>query len=191
MNNNITILLVPGLGGSGPDHWQSIWEQNIPESKRVHFKDWDQPKISEWMREFDETVSQIDGPIILIGHSAGALTIVHWANHFSRDIAGALLVSPPDVESPPPPNVPLPNDWGITSGFAPIPINSLPFLSIVVASSDDASAAIDRIEYFSKCWRSKFVNIGACGHINVESGFGPWREGEKLLQELISDCNLI
>ena len=75
MNNNITILLVPGLGGSGPDHWQSIWEQNIPGSRRVHFKDWDQPKISEWMRKFDETVSQIDGHIILIGHSAGALTI--------------------------------------------------------------------------------------------------------------------
>ncbi|MEA3416240.1 MAG: alpha/beta hydrolase [Thermodesulfobacteriota bacterium] len=56
MKNDITILLVPGLGGSGPDHWQSIWEQNIPGSRRVYFKDWDQPKISEWMRKFDETV---------------------------------------------------------------------------------------------------------------------------------------
>ena len=72
MNNNITILLVPGLGGSGPDHWQSIWEQNIPGSRRMHFQDWDQPEISEWMRELDKTVSEVGGSIVLVGHSAGA-----------------------------------------------------------------------------------------------------------------------
>jgi predicted alpha/beta hydrolase family esterase len=34
-------------------------------------------------------------------------------------------------------------------------------------------------------WKSRFVNAGAVGHINLDSGHGPWLEGEALLQELI------
>jgi hypothetical protein len=35
---------------------------------------------------------------------------------------------------------------------------------------------------------SRLVNLGLAGHINVESGFGPWPEGEALLAELRADA---
>ena len=38
--------------------------------------------------------------MILVGHSAGAMTIVHWAaRQFADPVLGALLVAPPDFEA--------------------------------------------------------------------------------------------
>jgi hypothetical protein len=31
-------------------------------------------------------------------------------------------------------------------------------------------------------WKSNFVNAGAAGHINVDSGHGPWPAGRVLFQ---------
>ena len=35
-----TTLIVPGLHGSGPDHWQSWFERRIPNCVRVVQSDW-------------------------------------------------------------------------------------------------------------------------------------------------------
>lgn len=34
-------------------------------------------------------------------------------------------------------------------------------------------------------WGSKFINAGEVGHINLDSGYGHWPEGEALLRNLI------
>jgi predicted alpha/beta hydrolase family esterase len=35
------LLIVPGLGGSGPDHWQTRWEQKLSTARRVEQSDWE------------------------------------------------------------------------------------------------------------------------------------------------------
>ena len=40
-----TILIVPGLRGSGPRHWQSWFEKRLPNCKRVMQQDWDKPDL--------------------------------------------------------------------------------------------------------------------------------------------------
>ncbi len=37
------ILTVPGLNGSGPRHWQTIWEQEIDDVARVELGSWEKP----------------------------------------------------------------------------------------------------------------------------------------------------
>lgn len=37
------ILIVPGYGNSGPEHWQSRWQQRIPSARRVEQKEWAKP----------------------------------------------------------------------------------------------------------------------------------------------------
>jgi predicted alpha/beta hydrolase family esterase len=90
-------------------------------------------------------------------------------------IAGAFLVAPSDVEAPSYPVAP--------GGFEPIPMAPLPFPSVVVASTNDEFAAIERSRAFAKAWGGQLVEIGDAGHINADTGYGPWPEGEQLLED--------
>ena len=54
----------------------------------------------------------------------------------------------------------------------------------LVASSEDPYIALERAEYFAKCWGSTVVNIGPAGHINSAAGYGPWPEGMEILKRL-------
>ncbi|MFJ9368601.1 alpha/beta hydrolase [Nocardia sp. NPDC101769] len=47
------------------------------------------------------TVSTILDEVVLVAHSAGFLTLVHWAQQPSRPIRAAMLVTPPNFENPP------------------------------------------------------------------------------------------
>ena len=42
------ILIVPGLGGSGPDHWQTRWESKLSTARRIEQADWDRPILADW-----------------------------------------------------------------------------------------------------------------------------------------------
>lgn len=59
-----------------------------------------------------------------------------------ENLKGALLVAPPDVEREGMPE-------GV-KGFAPIPLNSLPFSSVLVASRSDESTTFERAELFAR-----------------------------------------
>ena len=60
------------------------------------------------------------------------------------------------------------------------------FPSIVVASTNDEYASVERARSFANAWGSTFVNIGAAGHINSASGLREWPEGRELLGELLA-----
>jgi predicted alpha/beta hydrolase family esterase len=171
------ILLVPGLFNSGPDHWQSHWERTLSNIERVHQRDYDNPVCSEWIDTIQKAVEQNGDDVVLVGHSSGSIAIPHWARKFKGRVAGAMLVGPSDVEQPDFPYQ--------AAGFKPVPLDPLPFPSIVVASSEDPYVSLDRATYFASNWGSKLVNIGAAGHINTLSGHGPWPEGLEILKELL------
>ncbi|MFD1625314.1 RBBP9/YdeN family alpha/beta hydrolase [Azospirillum griseum] len=179
-----TVLILPGLGNSGPDHWQSWLQARIPGARRVEQADWDQPVPSEWMARLESAILVTPGRVILVAHSASCALVAHWAASGTRSgsvdkVAGALLVGPTDVESaehtPPAVHV-----------FAPIPTDPLPFNTIVVGSDNDPYCSTERACAFAVLWGADFLNAGAVGHINVASGFGPWPMGETLVKELIA-----
>ena len=165
-----TVIIVPGLGDSGPDHWQTRWGQAHPAYRRVRQRDWHQPQVEEWVEALDREIRRAPSTPILVGHSLGCITIAEWAQRCWSDIGGALLVAPADVDRRP--------------FFDTTPLWPLPFPSILVASEDDPYLELERAKWFARHWGSRLVNLGRAGHINVESGFGPWPEGETLLAEL-------
>lgn len=173
----LSYFIVPGLGNSGPDHWQTYFENSNSNFFRIQQNDWDSPNCSNWISKIDETLLAFDlSSCVLIGHSLGCLAIVHWANQYKRKIKGALLVAPSDSESP---IYTFP-----AKGFSPIPVEKLDFKSIIVASSNDIWVTLERAEYFAECWGSKLINIGNAGHINVASGHTDWNEGLEILYQL-------
>ena len=173
------ILIVPGLGDSGPRHWQTYWEKALPTARRVVQSDWDRPNLGFWTGTLLEAVREQPGAI-LVAHSLGCATIAHLARiNGGRGIAGALLVAPADVDR----DVPRTEDL---RAFSPLPRQRFGFPSIVVASRDDPYVAFERAALFARDWGSRLVDLGAAGHINAESGHNAWPRGRALLRELIA-----
>jgi uncharacterized protein len=174
----VPILVVPGLGGSGPDHWQSHLERSFPRASRVHQDDWDRPDPAVWTGRLLAAVEASPGAV-LVAHSLGCAVVAHAAAaHPGLPVAAALLVAPADVE----------HEDGAPAclrRFAPMPCTRLPFRSVVVASTDDPYMALNRARAFADDWGAEFVDAGALGHINVDAGFGPWPDGERMLQKLL------
>ena len=71
-----TILVVPGLYGSGLQHWQSWLEHRVPHCVRVEQPDWNNPILSEWVATFGLYMEQIAGRVWVVAHSFGCLTTV-------------------------------------------------------------------------------------------------------------------
>jgi len=67
------ILIIPGLGWSGPEHWQSRWEAKLPSARRVIQKDWDRPELNAWRGRIIEEVERAEAPVIFVAHSLGVL----------------------------------------------------------------------------------------------------------------------
>jgi predicted alpha/beta hydrolase family esterase len=179
------ILVIPGLGGSGPEHWQSRWEALHPGHLRVAQRDWDRPARDEWVGALDRAIAAACSsaePPVLVAHSLGCALVAHWARRHTSARArarAALLVAPADVDAPDrtPPE---------TRGFAPMPLDPLPFAATVVGSDDDPYVALTRARGFAAAWGAAFVDAGARGHLNAASGLGDWPEGRALLQALIA-----
>ena len=164
------VVIVPGWHGSGPAHWQTIWEQNHPEYFRIPHRDWQSTHRPDWVNAIDKGVLSLAGNIVLVAHSLGCLAVAWWAAtrpESSHQVRGAMLVAPPDLDSSP-------GALPALASFAPLPRARLPFPSLVVASENDPHASIGAAEGFARDWGSEFVNVGLCGHINADSGHGPW-----------------
>lgn len=170
-------FIIPGLGNSGPDHWQTHFENSDRAFKRINQREWESPECIDWIRTIDTALSDYDlSAVVLIGHSLGCATIVHWAARYNKVIKGALLVAPSDLEAP---QYTFP-----AKGFSPIPKVKINFKTIVVASEDDIWVSMDRARYFADCWGSELVNIGNAGHVNAASGYGEWAEGLEILKRI-------
>ncbi len=164
------IIIVPGLGGSGPDHWQSRWQAKLSTARRVEQEDWREPDRQAWTDRIAAAVGASRRPVLIVAHSLGVVAVAHAAPSCPPDIIrGAFLVAPPDVERPDQP--------ASLQGFAPMPRDPLPFPSLLVVSRNDPFASYERTEDIAYAWGAALVDAGDAGHLNPESGFGPWPEG--------------
>jgi predicted alpha/beta hydrolase family esterase len=165
------ILIVPGHGNSGPEHWQSRWERQLSTARRVEQEDWDEPRREAWIARIAEEVGRARRPVVLVAHSLGVLAIAHAAPRLRPGaVRGGFLVGLPDVDNPDlvPDSV---------RDFRPIPRDPLPFPSVLVASRTDPFCAYETAEDTAFAWGSALVDAGDAGHINAASGHGPWPEG--------------
>ena len=98
-----TIVFVPGLRDHVADHWQTHLAAEIPGSITVPPLAEDRLSRAARVAALDVALDAIDGDVVLAAHSAGALTVAHWALAPTRPVRGALLATPADVETPLPP----------------------------------------------------------------------------------------
>lgn len=185
-HGDFTVLFVPGLRGHVADHWQTHAAQALPGSRTVEPLAVDGLSRVARVRALDQAIDAIKGDVILVAHSAGCLTVAHWASQRTRKIRGGLLVTPADVERPLPEGYPTLNTLD-SNGWLPIPRAPLHFPAVVVASRNDPLADYARVDDLARSWEARLQDAGQVGHLNPAAGFGPWPDAIALIDELARD----
>jgi predicted alpha/beta hydrolase family esterase len=173
-----SILILPGIGNSGNDHWQSRWQELLPHARRVEQQDWDHAVCGVWVAALETAVRSSEPHVVLVAHSLACLQVAHWAASTHCRIRGALLVAVPDPEG-----AAFPRE---ATGFSPLPVGRFAFPSIIVTSSNDPYGSVDHAHRCAGAWGSRLVEIGMAGHINAGSGLGDWAQGQALLSEFLT-----
>ncbi len=172
----IHTVIVPGVGGSEHDHWQSWLQRQLKSCSRVQQQDWNKPVLHEWIEQFVKTVQAIQEPIQIVAHSFGCLTTVAaLAQHpeLNQKIKNLVLVAPAN-----------PARFG-DDGFARESQNDyqqyfhqlkLQVPTQMIISENDPWLNFQDALQLAKAWKIRPKNLGQVGHINVASGFGPFPE---------------
>lgn len=172
-----SVFIVPGIGNSGPSHWQSIWQTAHPHWQRLAVRDWDTVTCDDWVDGLERQLPHGEDRTIVVAHSLGCLALVHWAARSVRHLGGALLVAVPDPASPAFPRA-------AATGFAPLPSRQLPFPTFVVSSANDPYGSVDHARAYAEAWGAELVEVGPKGHLNADSNLGDWPEGLELVEKL-------
>ncbi len=175
------VLILPGWQNSGDAHWQSRWE-TLYGYTRVQQHDWMQPLRGDWMSQLEEYVLAADGPVVIVAHSLGCMLTAAWAEHSqnTHKVKAALLVAPGDPERE--------ELRAALKSWSPVVKQRLPFAAQLFGSTNDPYCSLTRAQEFAAAWGAEFVDYGASGHINGESGLGDWPDGYERLQALIAQA---
>ena len=148
------LLIVPGLSGSGPEHWQTAWERLDTRCQRVQQTDWENPDLAAWRGRLEQAVAASPEPTVLVAHSLGAALVAHWGSEQPPGrVLAALLVAPADADT-------LAPTMPVLRSFAPLPRRALPFPSLLVASRNDPYASFARAVALAEAWGSRLVDLG-------------------------------
>jgi predicted alpha/beta hydrolase family esterase len=170
-----SFLIIHGLGGSGPDHWQTWLAQELMK-RNYHvqyptFPNFDSPNKSVWLEELTSSLRTIpeENNLTIITHSLGCLLWLHYASTQNKQMAKqVILVAPPSPT----------HILTEAKSFYPVPLdgNNLKKVAentLFIHSSNDPYCSIED--------SSRFLNLGHpsitlpnAGHINTQSGYGKW-----------------
>lgn len=166
------VVVVPGIGGSGPEHWQSRWETAHPGWRRLRPSSWDEPDLADWHGALDacEPVGSL-----VVAHSLGCLALASWL--VRRPAAarprGVVLVAPPDPSGP---------AFPAAAATFTEPVDApLGVPALVLASTDDPYSSLEHACARAGAWGAGLVDLGPVGHVNAASGLAAWRTGLDLV----------
>lgn len=179
------VLIVPGLRGHVPEHWQTLLAARLPNATMVPPMGKNALDCKSHIEAIERTARAAAAPLVVVAHSAGVVSTVRWAQLTRCPVLGALLAVPPDLERPLPEGYPTMQALG-DGGWLPLPSTPLPFPSLVAASRNDPLATFDRVEQMARAWGSRLVDLGQVGHLNPASGFGEWPAAQPLIAELLA-----
>jgi len=171
------ISIIPGINNSGPQHWQSYWQQKYG-FERIEQEEWDQPVFEKWNENLVQSIesNKSEKNNILIAHSLGCLLTIKALPEIQNYISGLFLVAVPDPARA--------FFDGPLKTFRGIPEKNLSIPGYLVYSENDEFSTIDFSVKQGKLWGLKTINAGSIGHINSDSNLGEWEEGYELFSRL-------
>lgn len=164
-------LIVPGVGGSDHNHWQSWLQRQLMSCSRVQQQDWNAPTLSHWVENFVQTLRAAPENVQVIAHSFGCLTSVAALAQYpelAAKVKKLILVAPAN-----------PARFG-TQGFAENTAQSyasyfkqlkIDVPTQMLISENDPWLSFEEAQALAQHWDVPVRNLGRVGHINVDSGF--------------------
>lgn len=176
-------LILHGWQGSGPDHWQTWLAARLRRAghhvQYPQLPKCDEPCPDRWGAAFRAELAELmagPGERAVVGHSLGC---VLWLREVHR-IGGAQRVDRVALVAPPCPGAEVPELAAFyPSGADRRTVGSAADVTRLVCSDNDPycpGGGADR-HWAAPLGLSVDLLPGA-GHINVDSGFGPWPEME-------------
>ena len=166
-------IFVPDWQGANAGHWQSVWASEMAGARWFTPPDETTPHREAWLSALEALVLSSQAPVLLVAHGLGCIAAAHLGDEAAARVRGALLVAPVDPER-----------RAQISSFAPVPHAPLPYRSVMVASSNDPGCPVRLAGAYARAWGSEFVRMQNAGHIDHDSGHGPWPLGQALFQSL-------
>ena len=166
-SQRMSFLILHGIEGSGPEHWQTWVAGRLRERGLVvsypELPEADAPRLERWLAALDDELGRLPAAeTTVLCHSLGCLL---WLHHDGPDVARALLVAPPqpDVEV------------AGAVGFRPVPLRrSAARETRFVCSTDDPWCTPEASRRMAEAVGAPVDWVEGGGHINTDAGFGPW-----------------
>lgn len=171
----MAFLLIHGLEGSGPEHWQSWLAQRLSarglDVAYPSLPDADSPRIERWLDALDTELARLPAAeTTVLCHSLGSLLWLHHAaRHPSLQVARALLVAPPQPD----------HEDTASTGFRPTPLDRDGVAAAaretqLICSTNDPWCPLETSRRIGEATGVPIEWIENAGHINTDAGFGPW-----------------
>ena len=166
-----SFLILHGLQGSGPDHWQSWLAERLAQAgEDVRYPDLpdpDNPRVAEWAEVLHAELEAMSGERTVVCHSLACLLWAHEAERARAD--RVLLVTPPC------PVAPIPE----AASFYPAPLDADAVRATarelrVVGSDNDPYCPAGAERSFAQPLGLPCDVLPGAGHVNPDAGFGPW-----------------
>jgi predicted alpha/beta hydrolase family esterase len=176
-NPMAAFLILHGLGGSGPEHWQTrLAERLRGRGERVsypHLPDPLDPHPADWGRALSDELALLEDPVVLCHSLACLLWLRTAARPGSERIASrVLLVAPPhreDLE---------PVARFLEHGARARDVTRASRETLIVCSDDDPYCPPGAVDTYAQPLGIPAHVISGAGHINPESGYGEWPDVE-------------
>ncbi len=142
-------------------------------ARLVQQADWQKPRIDDWADGIISAVADGTKPAVIVAYDCGTIaTAIAAPRLFGTRLAGAFLVAVPDLHPV------RHNIWPARhGGFAPLPLHAFPVPTKLIASSTDPYCTVDRSQQIGDLWAADVSIIANAGHLDEQSGHGPWPEG--------------
>jgi predicted alpha/beta hydrolase family esterase len=170
-------LILHGLEGSGPEHWQSWLARRLADAgESVDYPglpDPFTPSRGAWLAALDTAFQRLGtatGEATVLCHS---LACTVWLHHAARGggppVKRVLLVAPPSLGA------------GLTElePFFPVPIDPAAVARAagetrLVCSDDDPYCPEGAATLYGEPLRIPTELLLGAGHVNTDTGYGPW-----------------
>jgi uncharacterized protein len=171
-------LILHGLQGSGPEHWQSWLAGRLRErAERVSYPDLpgpDAPLLDSWLETLDRELRDPAGLVVLCHSLACVLWLQHARRRDGAPVERVLLVAPPS------PTVELPGARGFFPlSVEPADVERAAGSTRIVWADDDPYCPEGAGLLYAEPLGLPASRLEGGGHVNPDTGYGPWPAVER------------